>query len=258
MPQVDSYVTENYRRTYESSNFGTRKLAFYMVNVPQVQGMAANWQEPNSLYFQIVQMLQQRGAEIYWLGEPQYVNSFGYEDCFTFAMADDADIPLQQSVNNGTITATATDSTTNQITVDTTENIFDYNTYVTFTAPTIGGLIAGKKYYIEDVNYQTDGTGWIQLSNEPNGSIVNVTTDSGSMTGATVVFDTVWSGTAGDVQFGCCGGGGGGEFQCVSALNFIYGNGNGYALYDITNGYGWIERLVPTNVIAPRWVAQFN
>ena len=258
MPQVESYVTNNARRTYESSNFGTRKLAFYMVNVPQNQGMAENWQEPNSLYFQIVQMLQQRGAELYWLGEPQYVNSFGYKDCFTFAIADDAENPVQLSVNSSTITATATDSTTNQITVDTTNGVYDYNSYVTFTAPTIGGLIAGKKYYIEDVNFQTDGTGWIQLSNEPNGSIVNVTTDTGSMTGEVVVFDTVWQGTAGDVQFGCCGGSGTGEFQCISAMNFIFGPNNAGGLFDITNGSGWIERLVPTNVLAPRWLAQFN
>lgn len=29
MPQVDSYVTQNYRKTAETSNLGTRKLAFY-------------------------------------------------------------------------------------------------------------------------------------------------------------------------------------------------------------------------------------
>lgn len=252
MPQVESYVTENARRTYGSSNFGTRKLAFYMVNVPHSYGMAENWQEPNSLYFQIVQMLQQRGVELYWLGEPNYYDNFSYQDCFTFAMADDAESPVQQQVNSGTVTATATDSETNQITVNSTDGIYEYNSYVTFSAPTIGGLVAGKKYYIAQTNEGVPGT--ITLSNEPNGPIVQLTTDTGSMTGATIVYDTVWTGTAGDVQFGCCNGGDG-AFQCVSALNFIFNNSAGRSLWDITGTTdGWIERLDSTGAIAPRWI----
>lgn len=255
MPQVDSYVTSNYRRTYGSSNFGTRKLAFYMVNARQSHGLVETWQEPNSLYYQIVQMLQKNGAELYWLGTPNYVNQFGYEDCFTFAMADDAASPVQQPVDTGTIVATATNSTTNQITVDTTNPISEYNSYVTFSAPTIGGLIAGKKYYIENTNEANDGTGTITLSNEPNGSIIQLTTDTGSMTGAVTVYDIVWTGTAGDVQFGCCGSGGG--IQCTSAINFIFGPNGGEGLFSLTNNDGWIERLEPTSAIAPRWVATF-
>jgi hypothetical protein len=254
MPQVDSYVTQNYRRTYENYNFGTRKLAFYMVNVPNSYGMAENWEEPNSLYFQIVQMLQQQGAELYWLGEPRYADMFGYDDCFTFAMADDAESPVQSQVDSGTITATATDSETNQITVDDTDAVYEYNSYVTFSAPTIGGLVAGRKYYIAQTDEGAPGT--ITLSNEPNGSIVQLTTDTGSMTGDVIVYDTTWTGTAGDVQFGCCNGGGG-EFQCITATNFVYDGGQ--TLWDILDASdGWIERLVPTNSIAPRWIAQFN
>ena len=250
----DPQVRSNWKATFDSSNFGTRKLAFYMVNLPHSYGMAENWEEPNSLYFQIVQMLQQRGAEIYWLGQPQYANTFGYDDCFTFAMADDADSPVQRSIDSGTITATATDSETNQITVDDTNAVYEYNSYVTFSAPTIGGLVAGRKYYIAQTNEGAPGT--ITLSNEPNGSIVQLTTDTGSMTGAVIVYDTEWTGTAGDVQFGCCNGGDG-EFQCITATNFIYGSGR--TLWDVIGtSDGWIERLVPTNSIAPRWVAGFN
>lgn len=256
MPQVESYVTNNYRRTYGSSNFGTRKLAFYMVNVPHTLGMADNWQEPNSLYSQIVQMLQDAGAELYWLGLPQYYNNFNYEDCFTFAMADDADSPTQQQINSGSITATATDGETNYITVDSVNNVFDYNSYVTFAAPTFGGIVAGKKYYVANID---SGTPWITLSEEPNGPIVQLTTDTGSMTGTAVVYDTIWTGTAGDTQFGCCNGGPGlGEFQCVSAMNFIFNNNGSRRLFDITNGSGWIERLEPTSAIAPRWIGVLN
>jgi len=253
----DPQVRSNWKATFDSSNFGTRKLAFYMVNLPHSYGMAENWEEPNSLYFQIVQMLQQRGAEIYWLGQPQYANTFGYDDCFTFAMADDADSPVQRSIDSGTITATATDSETNQITVDDTNAVYEYNSYVTFSAPTIGGLVAGRKYYIAQTNEGTPGT--ITLSNEPNGPIVQLTTATGSMTGTTVVYDTEWTGTAGDTQFGCCGGpgGGNGAYQCITAVNFLYGSG--LNLWDITEFEdGWIERLVPTNAIAPRWVADLN
>ena len=254
MADLYASIGQNARRTYGSDNFGTRKLAFYMVNVPHDQGLAENWQEPNSLYFQIVQMLQQRGAEMYWLGTPQYANTFGYEDCFIFAMADDAESPRELQINSGTIVATATDSETNQITVDTTAPVYEYNSYVTFSAPTIGGLIAGKKYYIEQTNEATDGTGTITLSEEPNGAIIQLTTDTGSMTGAVIVYDTVWDGIAGDVQFGCCNGGDG-AFQCISASSFIYASNGGLVLFDLTNASGWIERLAPTNVIAPRWLA---
>ena len=248
MPQVDNYVTENARRTYESSNFGTRKLAFYMVNLPHSYGMADNWQEPNSLYYQIVQMLQKNGAELYWLGQPQYYNNLGYDDCFTFAMADDADqktelvIPVSQS----TTVATATD-TSNFIILDSTNNIYAYNTTVVFTGTPFGGIIPGKKYYVQGI----DGNG-IQVSEEPNGSIIEFTADTGSMTADTAGFDIQWTGTAGDVLFGCCGGGPG-PFQCISAVNFIFGQNSNGGLFDITEGYGWIERLVPTSAIAPRW-----
>jgi predicted porin len=166
-------------------------------------------------------------------------------------MADDAESPVQQQVDGDTITATATDSETNEITVDSTDNVYEYNTYVTFSAPTIGGLVAGRKYYIAYTDEGTPGT--ITLSNEPNGPIVQLTTATGSMTGTTVIYDTVWTGTAGDIQFGCCQGGSG-EFQCISATNFIFGEGRN--LWDVTsNSDGWIERLTPTSAIMPRWAA---
>ena len=39
MPQVDSYVTQNYRKTSETSNLGTRKLAFYTFTCDEEYGL---------------------------------------------------------------------------------------------------------------------------------------------------------------------------------------------------------------------------
>lgn len=39
MPQVDSYVTQNYRKSAETSNLGTRKLAFYTFSCDAEYGM---------------------------------------------------------------------------------------------------------------------------------------------------------------------------------------------------------------------------
>jgi len=83
----------NYRKTAASSNFGTRKLAFYAVHLEQDFGLAANWRDSNSLYYQIVRAIQQGsttggvnaptegngdirgggggGAELFYVGEPQ-------------------------------------------------------------------------------------------------------------------------------------------------------------------------------------------
>ena len=54
----------NYRKTAESSNFGTRKLAFYSVWLNQDFNMAANYAENNSLYYQIVRAIQQGAPDI--------------------------------------------------------------------------------------------------------------------------------------------------------------------------------------------------
>jgi hypothetical protein len=54
----------NYRKTAESSNFGTRKLAFYSVFLNQDFNMAANYAENNSLYYQIVRAIQQGAPDI--------------------------------------------------------------------------------------------------------------------------------------------------------------------------------------------------
>jgi hypothetical protein len=87
----------NYRKTAASSNFGTRKLAFYSLHIEQDYGLAANWQDSNSLYYQMVRAIQQGsivgganavpenngqilgggggGAELFYVGEPQNSSS---------------------------------------------------------------------------------------------------------------------------------------------------------------------------------------
>jgi hypothetical protein len=76
----------NYRRTEGSSNFGTRKLAWYTVWMDPDIGLAANYAENNSLYYQIVRAIQQGattvifsnqtgGAELFYVGTPQNSSS---------------------------------------------------------------------------------------------------------------------------------------------------------------------------------------
>jgi len=59
-----SPLAQNYRKTTGSSNFGTRKLAWYRVQMDPDFGLAATYDQPNSLFFQIVRALQ-RGSEQY-------------------------------------------------------------------------------------------------------------------------------------------------------------------------------------------------
>jgi hypothetical protein len=83
----------NYRKTDRSSNFGTRKLAFYSIQMSPDFDLAANYADNNSLYYQIVRAIQQGsyiggtngfkegdgtilgggggGAELFYVGTPQ-------------------------------------------------------------------------------------------------------------------------------------------------------------------------------------------
>jgi hypothetical protein len=58
-----SPIALNYRKTAASSNFGTRKLAFYSIQLPVDFGLAANYAENNSLYYQLVRAIQQGGPD---------------------------------------------------------------------------------------------------------------------------------------------------------------------------------------------------
>lgn len=59
-----SPTAQNYRKSAESSNFGTRKLAWYTVWMPTDHGLAANYTDNNSLYYQTIRAIQQGAANI--------------------------------------------------------------------------------------------------------------------------------------------------------------------------------------------------
>jgi len=88
----------NYRKTDASSNFGTRKLAFYTAWFPVDLGIAAHYAENNSVFYQIIRAIQQGnaalggsngapegngqisgggggGAELFYVGTPQNSSS---------------------------------------------------------------------------------------------------------------------------------------------------------------------------------------
>ena len=59
-------VTANYLKTAPSTRFATRQLAFMKISVVGIQN---NWDEPNSLFTQVVRGVQ-LVAEIYAVGTP--------------------------------------------------------------------------------------------------------------------------------------------------------------------------------------------
>jgi len=73
-----------------------------------------------------------------------------------------------------TTVTTSTDSTDNYITVLGTNGIV-VNRPITFSSPTVGGLVAGQVYYVKSVVNATQ----ITISTIPGGSTVLVTTDIG-------------------------------------------------------------------------------
>lgn len=76
-----------------------------------------------------------------------------------------------------TVTITATDGVTNVITCSSTE-FLSVNETIAFGAATMGGIVANGTYYVKSINNATEFT----ISQEPNGSVFDLTTDSGSIT----------------------------------------------------------------------------
>jgi len=124
----------NYRRTAPSSNFGTRKLAWYTVWLSVDYGMAANYAENNSLYYQIVRAIQNGytdiggtnaptegngdirgggggGAELFYVGLPQNSSSSPLNQQDNWYVAK----PTQTS-NDVSIVAASGDGTTATLT----------------------------------------------------------------------------------------------------------------------------------------------
>jgi hypothetical protein len=223
MPSTYEDIGQNAWKTRESSNFGTRKLAFYTFICDTAAGLGDNWQDSNSLYYQIVQRLQESGVELYWLGEPKVLDvPFEGSDAFTFAIADDADNPTKylEGTDTYTVLGANLDGYDNYIKLDTTDT-FNRGQPIVF-GMTDDGVIAGQTYYIQDWE-EFDGATYIQLSETVTQVNNDGTADYPEGVGhpgeifmldpapstnpyiATVYYyDTYWSGTAGDVQWACC------------------------------------------------------
>jgi len=223
----DLYGTDlspNARKTKESSRFGTRPLAFYTLLCDTAAGLGDNWQDSNSLYYQIVQRLQESGVELYWLGEPQSLGvPFSGSDAFTFAIADDADTPTKYLETTATYTVLGAnlDTYQNYLKLDASNPSLNRGQPVVF-GMTDDGVVAGKTYYVEDIVYDNSKT-YIRLTETVTQRNTDGTPDYPEGVGhpgpifqldiapstnqyiATFSFyDTYWSGTAGDIQYTCC------------------------------------------------------
>jgi hypothetical protein len=223
MPSTYEDIGQNAWKTKESSNFGTRKLAFYTLLCDTAAGLGDNWQDSNSLYYQIVQRLQESGVELYWLGEPKVLESpLDGSDAFTFAIADDADNPQKylEGTNTYTVLGANLDGYDNYLKLD---GDFSLNRGqpVVF-GMTDDGVIAGQTYYVYNwENY--DGYTYIQLTETvtqvnndgtadyPEGVghpgeifMLDPVPSTNPYTATVYFYDTFWTGTAGDAQWSCC------------------------------------------------------
>jgi hypothetical protein len=238
-------LSPNALKTKESSRFGTRPLAFYTFYTDEANGLAANWQDSNSLYHQIVTALQRANVELYWLGQPYNANDVPFSiygnDAFTFAIADDADTPQKylEDTTTWTVLGANLDGYDNYIKLD---GDFSLNRGqpVVF-GMTDDGVLAGKTYYVYGWdNY--NGATYVQLSETvtqtnndgtpdyPQGVghpgelfMLNPVPSTNPYSATFSFYDTYWSGTAGDVQFSCCWDP---EFKVINAYNLdqIIGN----------------------------------
>ena len=246
-----------------------------------------NWNQPNSIYYQVVRAIQEAGAEIYWLGtphnasEPFTVDWSGLTfadnyDSFTFAIADDADSPTAtlDEVETYTAVSTGTVVDPNWIEFDglpiswgpSGVSIF-IGQPVIFSGTVFGGLVAGKKYYVADyTTYDGDSKFAITVSETVKTEVLDITypegvggdpglelpltTATGEMTAKFYNYEIEWAGTAGDVQSSCCGNlttPGVVPSRLVAFVNDSKAFGN--------NNFGawWIERANPSYGIFPAW-----
>jgi hypothetical protein len=279
-------LAQNYRKTRDTTNLGTRKLAFYNFNCGGTE-LVDSKNDSNGLYFQVVQALQQSGAEIFWLGEPHDLGESFYENydflnfyqegdlgqvqSFMFAIPDDASNPITFTAcfnGDAPVYSEATAVVTNDY--DPNWISFDgslgYNPYVgmpiVFSGDVFGGIEAGKSYYIKE--WDTDGPNLqIKISEtvdsevldiqfpskfggEP-GPVFELANGSGTMTARVYWLDAAWGGTAGDYSPGCCTDM---TYPAVIPLEFWF------RIDDILgSGPYWLERCEPSFGIFPAWWA---
>lgn len=196
------------------------------------------WKQPNSVYQQVLQALQQAGAELYWVGKPQnglqphwtdwtalpYADDYDY---FTFAIADDADVPVatQDEVwSADVLTVGLNDPYTFDL--GSTPPAVYIGQRVTFTGyfgDYFGGVVAGKDYYVKDKGTWNGDKTWITVSETANPEVLDIVlpqivggepgpvfeaptnlNPGATMTAQFFNYDVEWQGTAGDVLSSCC------------------------------------------------------
>lgn len=233
---VSNALAQNYRRTQETTRFGTHKLAFYTFTTGSLD-IVTNWEQPNSLYSQIVRGLQAAGVELFWLGQPHSSNEEFWNNWsglipsntqnFTFAIRDDSDSASKylEGRNTFDVLGANQDGYNNYLKIDYDIDydgpIFLRGQPVTFNM-TDDGVTQGVTYYLEDIEYNGNYT-YIRLSlsvtqqnndNTPDyptgvghpGPVFDLDpAPSGNTYTARFDFnDTYWQGTAGDFQSSCC------------------------------------------------------
>jgi len=244
-----------------------------------------NWAQPNSIYYQVVQAIQNAGAEIYWLGTPHNASepftvdwsALTYADnadSFTFAIADDASNPVAILDEVWTYTAVSTGTVVgpNWVEFDglpTTSGAGGQGIFigqpVVFTGTVFGGLVAGRKYYVADYQlYDGDSKFAITVSETVNPEVLDITypegvggdpglefvptAATGSMTASFYNYDIEWGGTAGDTASSCC-------YNLTAPgivpQRFMFAVSQSGA-FDAP-GFWWIERANPSYGIFPAW-----
>jgi hypothetical protein len=247
------------------------------------------WAQPNSIYYQVVQAIQNAGAEIYWLGTPHNASepftidwsALTYADnadSFTFAIADDASNPVAILDEVWTYTAVSTGTVLEQnwIGFDTMPtsggpngNGIFIGQPVVFSGTTFGGIVAGQTYYVADyATYDTNSKFAITVSETVNPEVLDITypegvggdpglefvptVDTGSMTATFYNYDIEWGGTAGDTASSCC-------YNLTAPgivperLLYAITQSGAFNNESLPGGFWWIERSNPSYGIFPAW-----
>ena len=253
---------------------------------PFTETIDENWNQPNSIYYQVVRAIQEAGAEIYWLGtphnatEPFTVDWSGLTfaddyDSFTFAIADDASNPVATLDEVQTYTAVSTG-------LEVDPNWIEFNGLptsggpggngifigqpVVFSGTVFGGLVAGKKYYVADyTTYDGNSKFAITVSETVNPEVLDITYPegvggdpglefeptqaTGTMTATFYNYDIEWAGTAGDTASSCCYNLTAPGIVPARLIAFV----NDSKAFGETYGPWWIERANPSYGIFPAW-----
>jgi len=218
----DPQILSNWTRTFDASNLGTRKLAFYQVSLDGDVGMAADYQDNNSVYYRMVRAIQEAaGGELYYLGGPGHNYGTPGTDFFIFGIADDAEPDYAYLEITPTYEVIETD-VNGWIRVNENDLYFGLGVPLKFNGSVFGGLVEGKTYYARDFDTEGDTT-WLQLSDSadakqndgsgdypantmgtPGATTTDTVAGTGSIDVTAYFYDIHWNGRAGDIQWACC------------------------------------------------------